>query len=191
MGRLLLNSRGLNTSAGCRQIFKKIQKDNLAEKTMFIVSHPSYGIEERIAENCVEIMGFKRENLFFSVNGIPEGVIPDFIHVTEGNTFEILKYMRDNGLVEYIKTVMENEKVIYIGSSAGAAIAGSDVMLICDFDKNDIGLVDYKALELFEGAIIPHYEREYLRNYIRNTEEHIIKRYKRIYSVSNEEVLIM
>lgn len=191
MGRLLLNSKGLNTKVGCRQIFEKIQEDNLAEKTMFIVSHPSYGVEELIAANCVEIMGFKQENLFFSVNGIPEGITLDYIHVTEGNTFKILKYMRDNGLVEYIKSVMENEKVIYIGSSAGAAIAGSDVMLISDFDKNDIGMVDYKALELFEGAIIPHYEPEYLRNYIRNTEEHIIKRYKKIYSVSNEEVLIL
>jgi len=191
MGRIILNSIGLQSKEGCKQIYETIQEEKLAEKTMFLVSYTPYGVDELVVNNCVEILGFKRENLYLSANGIPKDVIPDFIWVTEGNTFEVLKYMRDNALVDYIKALMKKGNTTYIGSSAGAAIAGSDIMLCKDFDGNSVGMIDFTALGLFEGTIIPHYEPEYLENYIKNTEEHIIRRYKKIYSVSDEEVLVM
>ena len=50
---------------------------------------------------------------------------------------------------------------------------------------------DFTALNLFDGTIIPHYEPEYLENYIRNTEAHVINRYSKILSVSNEDVLVI
>lgn len=146
MGRLLLNSRGFNTKIGCQQIYDKLKDVDLQNKKMFIVSYTPYGIDEYIVQNCVEILGFKKENLYLSVNGVTKNVIPDYIYVTEGNTFEVLQYMRDS---------------------------------------------DFTALNLFDGTIIPHYEPEHLENYIKNTEEHILNRYSRILSVSNEEVLVI
>ena len=191
MGRLLLNSRGLNTRLGCEQILNMLQGENLAEKTMFIVSYTPYGVDDLIVSNCVEILGFKKENLYLSVNGTLKDVIPDYVFVTEGNTFEVLQYMRDCNLIDYIRDLMKNEKTTYIGSSAGAMIAGSDIMLAGDFDSNFVGMIDFTALNLFDGTIIPHYEPEHLENYIRNTEAHILNRYPVILSVSNEDVLVM
>lgn len=191
MGRLLLNSRGFNTKIGCQQIYKKLKDVDLQNKKMFIVSYTPYGVDEYIVQNCVEILGFRKENLYLSVNGTPKNVIPDYIYVTEGNTFEVLQYMRDSNLVDYIRVLMKDSKVTYIGSSAGAIIAGSDIMLARDFDSNFVGMIDFNALNLFDGTIIPHYESEHLENYIKNTEEHIINRYSKILSVSNEEVLVI
>ncbi len=191
MGRLLLNSRGLNTRLGCQQILECIRDEKLEEKRMFIVSYTPYGVDDLIVSNCIEILGFKKENLYLSANGIPEDVIPDYIFVTEGNTFEVLKYMRDNELVDYIRSLMKGGAVTYIGSSAGAMLAGTDIMLAGDFDRNFVGMTDFTALNLFDGTIIPHYEPEYLENYIKNTEEHLINQYSKILSVSDEDVLVI
>lgn len=86
---------------------------------------------------------------------------------------------------------MKDSKVTYVGSSAGAIIAGSDIMLARDLDSNYVGMIDFTALYLFDGTIIPHYEPEHLENYIKNTEEHILNRCSRILPVSNKEVLVI
>ena len=158
MGRLVLNSRGLNTKIGCKQISKKISDDDIFKKSMFIISYPPYGVDDIIVNNAVKIMGFQKENLYLSADGVPKGIITDYVYVTEGNTFEVLKYMRDNLFIDYIKVLMKNENSTYIGSSAGAIIAGTDIMLARDFDSNFVGMIDFTALELFDGTIIPHYE---------------------------------
>ena len=105
--------------------------------------------------------------------------------------FEVLKYMRDNLFIDYIKVLMKNENSTYIGSSAGAIIAGTDIMLARDFDSNFVGMIDFTALELFDGTIIPHYEPENLQMYIQNTERHILNRYSKVLSVSNEDVVVI
>ena len=59
MGRLVLNSRGLNTKIGCKQISKKISDDDIFKKSMFIISYPPYGVDDIIVNNAVKIMGFQ------------------------------------------------------------------------------------------------------------------------------------
>ena len=86
---------------------------------------------------------------------------------------------------------MKNENSTYIGSSAGAIIAGTDIMLARDFDSNFVGMIDFTALELFDGTIIPHYEPENLQMYIQNTERHILNRYSKVLSVSNDDVVVI
>lgn len=191
MQRLILNSIGLNTKIGCEQISKKISDDDISKKSMFIVSYPPYGVDDIIVNNAVKIMGFQKENLYLSADEVPKGIIPDYVYVTEGNTFEVLKYMRDNLFIDYIKVLMKNENSTYIGSSAGAIIAGTDIMLARDFDSNFVGMIDFTALELFDGTIIPHYEPENLQMCIQNTERHILNRYSKVLSVSNDDVVVI
>lgn len=196
MSTIILNSRGLNTVVGTNMIHRKLLElgvKDFDKKTIYAVSHPSYEVDEYIVNNCIEIMGFAKENIYMSATGIPKGVIPDFVYVGEGNSFLILKYMRDTGIVTYIQEIMRsNPNAVYIGSSAGAMIAGSDIMLASDFDSNDVRLMDFTALGLLDGTmIIPHYEKSELRRYITCTEKHILNRYKRICSVGNEEVIVM
>lgn len=191
MGKLILNSKGLNTKIGCKQILENIDDKDISNSSMFIISYPPYGVDDIIMNNAVEIMGFQRENLYLSANGVPKGIIPDYVYVTEGNTFEVLKYMRDNLFMDYIKNLVQSENRTYIGSSAGAIIAGTDIMLARDFDSNFVRMIDFTALGLFDGTIIPHYEPENLELYIQNTEKHILNRYLRILSVSNHDVVVI
>lgn len=196
MARLILNSRGLNTRAGTLQIKKSlgdIGEKKLSEKSIYIVSFPEYAVDELIRENCETILGFKPNNIYFSGYKFPDNnFTPDIIYVGEGNTFEVLQYMRKYGITQYIKNLIEESRgEIYVGSSAGAIIAGTDIMLARDFDSNYVGMVEYSALGLFEGTIIPHYTSDELKRYISNTEVHILRRYSNIFSVCNEEAIVI
>ena len=191
MGKLILNSKGLNTKIGCKQILENIDDKDISNSSMFIISYPPYGVDDIIMNNAVEIMGFQRENLYLSANGVPKGIIPDYVYVTERNTFEVLKYICDNLFMDYIENLVQSENRTYIGSSAGAIIAGTDIMLARDFDSNFVRMIDFTALGLFDGTIIPHYEPENLELYIQNTEKHILNRYLRILSVSNHDVVVI
>ena len=197
MAKLILNSKGLNTRIGSLQIGKELDvliNNCTQEKSILIVSFPEYHVNELIRDNCINVLGILPENIRFTGYGPPDyNFLPDIVYVTEGNTFEVLHYMRKYKIMEYIKALFENKKSsIYIGSSAGAIIAGKDILLANDFDKNYVTIMNnYTALGLFDGTIIPHYTPEELERYISYTDDLILRRYSRIYSVSNEEVLVI
>lgn len=69
--------------------------------------------------------------------------------------------------MKFIQQQMKRTDCTYIGSSAGAMIAGTDIYLAEDFDENIVGLTDLKALGLFDGSVIPHYSRRDLKRYIK------------------------
>lgn len=194
MSRLFLNSMGLNTKDGAKQIKHSMEVQgvtDLSDQKIFVVSYTPYGVDDLIVKNCIEILDFQSKNIFLSKDGIPETDI-DYVYVTEGNVFQVLNYMRENELVDYIQNlILNDDQTDYIGSSAGAMIAGKDIYLGLDFDKNNVGMTDFKALNLFDGTIIPHYEEENLEMYKSNTEEEILNRYENIYCVSNEDILVL
>ncbi len=194
MNRLFLNSVGLNTKDGAKQIKHSMEVQgvtDLSEQKIFVVSYTPYGADDFIVKNCIEILGFQPQNIFLSKDGIPKADI-NYVYVTEGNVFQVLNYMRENELVDYIqKLILNKGQTDYIGSSAGAMIAGKDIYFGLDFDKNNVGMTDFKALNLFDGTIIPHYEKENLEMYKSNTEEEILNSYENIYCVSNEAVFVL
>ena len=70
-------------------------------------------------------------------------------------------------------------------------IAGKDIYLAKDFDKNSVGLTDLRALGLFDGSVIPHYSRQNLKCYIKNSNQEDIRRYSELYSVDDNEALVV
>lgn len=101
-----------------------------------------------------------------------------------------LSILRERGLDSIIKEGFKMGNKIYIGCSAGAAIAGVSVEEIKDFDKNNVGMTDFSGLGLFDGIIIPHYTKKELKRYISNSYG-IEDKYKSILSISNEKSLVM
>ena len=92
--------------------------------------------------------------------------------------------------MKFIQQQMKRTDCTYIGSSAGAMIAGTDIYLAEDFDENIVGLTDLRALGLFDGSIIPHYSRQDLIRYINNSKQEDIRRYSELYSVDDNEALV-
>jgi len=85
------------------------------------------------------------------------------IFVEGGNTFYLLKYVRESGLDKVLKPFLEKGGV-YLGVSAGSYIAGPDISLAqwkhAD-DQNIVGLKDLSGLGLVDFYISPHYIPEH------------------------------
>jgi hypothetical protein len=75
----------------------------------------------------------KNRDLYLSVNGALKDVIPDYVFVTEGNTFEVLQYMRDCNLIDYISRE-------YVLSSVTTSS-----ILIAKFIKSNFEDIDVRA----------------------------------------------
>lgn len=83
----------------------------------------------------------------------------DAIYMVGGNTFYLLKELRENKLDEKIKKAINNG-VIYIGSSAGSIILGKTIETALPYDENLVKLEDFKGLNVVDGIIIPHANRK-------------------------------
>ena len=191
MGKLILTARGLNSETGQKIIRKCLPKEeNREKKTILLISIKKYGIDKILKQASMEL-GFPEEYIFLASEHIDlKKIQPDYIYVTEGNVYQVLDYMRKNGLLRFIQQQMKRTDCTYIGSSAGAMIAGTDIYLAEDFDENIVGLTDLRALGLFDGSIIPHYSRQDLIRYINNSKQEDIRRYSELYSVDDNEALV-
>ncbi len=193
MGKLVLLSDGLNTSDGLNLISKQLKNEKLKNKKIALFYEPYYSIESKLVDACLHI-GFARENVSTSMdmNFLKKIYLADYIYMTEGNTFEILKILREKGYIKPIKTAVENGAV-YIGASAGALIAGKDILLAADFDRNEVGLAgkELEALGLFDGTILPHYTRRDLKAYLKKKDRSVVLGYQKIYQVANGRILTL
>ena len=80
------------------------------------------------------------------------------IFVGGGNTFYLLKELRNSGFLPKLKKLIK-KNVPFYGSSAGAVIIGKTIAHIEFCDSNDVKLKNFDAINLLRGRDIwPHYE---------------------------------
>lgn len=189
--KLILTSYGLTTAIGRKLIAKELEAYDLTDRKIFLFHEPHYSIEAMLVAACLNL-GFQKENIILSgqQKNNQDVLACDIYYCTEGNTFEVLSLLRERGLDCVIKEGFKKGGKIYIGCSAGAAIAGVSIEEIKHFDRNFVRMVDFAGLGLFDGIIIPHYTKSELKSYIRNSPG-IEEKYNRILSVSNEKSLVL
>lgn len=192
MGKLILLADGLNTVAGFKLLKKALKKENLQNRTIYLFYEPYDFVAQRLKESCIKL-GFQEENIFLSAEpGADQKILSaDYVYVTAGNTFEIMEILKERKLIPKIQTAVRKKGASYIGASAGAMIAGIDIALAKDFDRNYVQLQDFEALGLLDGTVIPHYTATELKNYIKNSEPSSFDKYSKIYSVDNGEILVL
>ncbi|HRZ30475.1 MAG TPA: Type 1 glutamine amidotransferase-like domain-containing protein [Candidatus Paceibacterota bacterium] len=87
----------------------------------------------------------------------------DLVYVCGGNTFAIYKKIKESGFAGKIEELVKDDKLIYIGVSAGSIIAGPDIEIAgwgSEGDENEVGLQELKGLGLTEVSVFPHYHEE-------------------------------
>ncbi|MDP3998424.1 MAG: Type 1 glutamine amidotransferase-like domain-containing protein [bacterium] len=86
----------------------------------------------------------------------------DVIYVQGGNTFFLLKYVRESGFDKVVKELV-GKGAIYIGVSAGSILAGPTIETTGwkNLDRNIVGLTDLTALNFVPFLIFPHYKPRY------------------------------
>ena len=115
---------------------------------------------DKYYDRLIECGFGKRENIYIFDESESEkfkNLNIDIIYISGGNTFATLNKIRkanfDNEIKKYIKN-----GVIYIGGSCGAHIVTKNIEHLLKLEDNYINIMDFNALGLFDGVIVPHCE---------------------------------
>jgi peptidase E len=188
---LILSSCDFGSPAVCAAIMKELPR---AAEECTVLYFPSDKASNKDVKSSkfkkrLEGYGFTRANVTVFNKNAPEkyfGADYDVVYVGGGNTFAMLKTMRDTGFDSEIIRCVRNG-ALYIGGSAGAHIASRDVEHVEAFDVNEAGLSDYSGLGLFDGIFICHYCEERRPYYEKALEENRF----RVFTLADDEYITL
>jgi len=118
-----------------------------------------------------EVKNKMRENGYYfeeiDIEGKTQGQLNDFfkdkniIHVEGGNTFYLLKAVKETGFDVVLKELL-NEGKVYIGTSAGAYIMCPTIEVANwdDSGRDRFGITDFTALDYVPFVLKVHYKDE-------------------------------
>lgn len=94
-----------------------------------------------------------------SASEIADKNVSDFagIFIGGGNTYKLLKELKESSAVDWLKKYMQTDGVIY-GCSAGSIIFGHDIDSCLYMDENEVALKDVNGLDsIFGFSFTAHY----------------------------------
>lgn len=80
----------------------------------------------------------------------------DVVYVCGGNTFYLLKKIRESGLDK----LLPDFQGLYVGVSAGSIVVGPNIEVAGPWDENDVELSDTTGMKMTDFAVVPHYQRK-------------------------------
>lgn len=191
--KLFLTSAGFTNQAISKVFLEQLSRP-ASESRVLIVAY-AQGLEEEfyINESKQEIqqLGFENivvANMHTSIDVTTLGDF-DVVYVCGGNTFAILKKLRETGLGDFIIRQVRNG-AIYVGVSAGSIIAGPSVEIAgwgSEGDKNEIGLQDLTGFNLVGIEVFPHFHEE-LRSEV---EEFKKKVPYKVFELTNDQTVFV
>lgn len=108
------------------------------------------------------------------------------IFIGGGNTYKLLKGIKDNGIFEKINEYLNNGGIV-IGCSAGAIIFGYDINSCLAMDRNDVNLADTKGFDKLNGkSVFVHYTNSKTEEIHQKYTNYLID-----YSTINETVVAL
>jgi len=127
------------------------------DDTGYIERHRQKMDELNFSYTVIDIAGKNEDELKKALDG------HDIIMVEGGNTFYLLKIIRESGFANIIKDLIE-KGVVYVGSSAGSYITCPSIVMATwsnrGFDR--CGITEYSAMNLVPFLIKAHYTSDML-----------------------------
>lgn len=165
MKKIVLTSCGIINEELKKSFYKLLNKDVSQIKLLYITIAVDGELENDrtwLDEEYATILDFgvKEDNItHYKYEENIDFNSYDAIYMIGGNTFYLLKELREKGLDEKIKQAI-NSGVIYVGSSAGSIILGETIETALPFDENWVKLENFNGLKIVDGIIIPHANRK-------------------------------
>ena len=129
---------------------KKVNDSSYVERTRQKMDELNFSYTE------FDIVGKSEEELKKALSD------SDILYVEGGNTFYLLKAVRDTGFEKIVKEAIENG-LVYWGVSAGAYIACQSIIMATWSDRFDrCGVTDWTAMNLVPFFIKAHYTPDML-----------------------------
>lgn len=176
--KLILTSAGLTTKIMSNLFLKELDKEPKDCKGLMVAYAKKHIEEFYVDESKQELvaLGFKDiivANMHYPVEIDKFGQF-DFIYVCGGNTFAIMKKIREIKLDKFIIDQVKNG-AIYAGISAGSIMAGKSIEIAgwgSQADQNEVNLKDLKGFGFTNIAIFPHF-RENLRQEVNGFKKRV------------------
>ncbi len=188
--KLFLTSTIFLNDKVTKEVFKYINKPISECKVLFIPNEKATFeiLNTRKYLDRVNKWGFSENNIYiFNKYEVEKyrNLNIDIITVGGGNTFETLNIIRkcnfDKDIINYVKN-----GVIYIGGSCGSHIVTSNIKHLEKYDENSCNIKDYDGLNLFNGILICHYDKDRENDYKKLLND---KKFN-IYTLKDNEFLI-
>jgi len=164
MSKILLTSAGFENPIVGDEFLNLVNKTPSTIKVLFIPTASRTEEElyyvEKSKEELLSI-GIEEENIItFDLDyTLSEEELNKFdvIYVCGGNTFYLLHRVRK---IKFDKVIMDfvSSGKVYVGVSAGSLLAGPNIKIKNLY--NDIGIKDFRGLNLTNITVIPHYTEE-------------------------------
>jgi len=166
MTKLLLTSTGLANKNIRSQFLQIVDKPVPGIKIVFVPSAARSKEELEYAEKSkkelldlgIPASSIKTLNLD-SIVSFQEVRDFDVIYVCGGNTFYLLKKVRETGFDKVIAEFVKGGK-LYFGVSAGSILVCPNIDIASPFDENDVNISDLSGLNLTDVVVSPHYCEE-------------------------------
>ncbi len=186
MKKIILSSCGIINKNLKKEFIKFLNKDVNEIKIIYITT--AVDGEDDPDKSWVDSefatildLGVKKENIFeFKMDYDIDFNNFDVIYMMGGNTFYLLKKLRENNWIDKINEAINNG-IIYVGSSAGSEILGNSIETALDYDENKVNLSDFTGLKVVNGLIIPHANRK--KEFIKQCQD---KYNDKIYTIEDE-----
>lgn len=177
MKKMLLASNGEFAIEGMKMLFDDLKKIKIAYITTaskgaddldYLQYHKDKMDELGIDYEELDIDGKNKSKLYEILKG------KNAVYVEGGNTFYLLKAIRESDFDEVIKKLIE-KGMAYIGSSAGSYVACPTIEMSTwkPTQKERFGMTDFTALNLVPFLVMAHYDPEMkniLKEKISNTK---------------------
>ena len=184
-------------SSGLEYIKTFIGKDPKETKLLFVPTAGNLDDDTWWIDKDRDVlgkMGFQTTEL--DIDQVPKGEMKqlldstDIVYVAGGNTFYLLKQLRETGFDKMLDTFVENGG-LYAGASAGALIAGPDIGAVASIDEPEkvTGLKSTKGLGWTDVVPIPHYDMKALTKSIDEIKS-TYKDYETVLLTDDEALLV-
>ncbi len=167
--KILLTSAGFENPEVRREFLKLVNKPSSEIRIIFVPTASRTKEElfyvEKSRKELLKI-GIKEENIktFDLDHEVSYDEVDSFdvIYVCGGNTFYLLKKVRETGFDKIINQFLENNR-IYVGVSAGSYIMCPTIEMATwkHTDRNDVGLKDLTGLNIVSFLVTVHFETKY------------------------------
>jgi len=194
MKKILLTSCGIIGDTLVTE-FKKLFDKEMSELKLLYIPVAAYGEDgdkSWLDEEIVTILdlGIKKENILeYNMDYDLDINAFDAIYMMGGNTEYLLKMMRKYNFSIKIQEAI-NYGVLYIGSSAGSMVLGTNIYASNTFfpdEKRWLKDDELDALNIFNGSIIPHFQKKDKRKVERFKNSHPNK----VYGIDDEHAILI
>ena len=152
MATIFLTSTGFSSPAVHDAFVQESRSLERSAKIIIITTASKQGSANpyiQLAYKELEALGFTNISFFDLLTDTIESLkAAEIIYVGGGNTFRLLKALKDSGADQILRDFCEHNNGIYVGVSAGSLIVGQSIASAVGHDENNVDLTDLTGLRI-------------------------------------------